>query len=244
MRNFEVKIPLGLLERMIGRSNDVTIAAEEPAAPTRPPGSARSPCPAPPVLPERDVRRKRPPALSFLLRLETMRADRARGLAAAARPTRRDRGDLHRAGLKLLISDEFSSTPRVAATQAWVTFAYLVTVLMFARADLYADRPRRPGCRRIVTALFAGDPDLAGVRAGQRRALLELLPLLRLAVLRHRLHRRAAPAPHRVTGWLLEQAGYRRRGAARRLGQAHRGGRPRARRPRLTRRSTSSATSR
>src|SRR5947209_8965646 len=36
----------------------------------------------------------------------------------------------------------------------WVGFAYLVTVLMFARVDLYADRPRRPGVGRIAAALF------------------------------------------------------------------------------------------
>ncbi len=35
-----------------------------------------------------------------------------------------------------------------------MAFAYLITVLMFARADLYADRPRRPGLARIATALF------------------------------------------------------------------------------------------
>ena len=31
---------------------------------------------------------------------------------------------------------------------------YLVTVLMFARVDLYADRPRRPGWVKIAGALF------------------------------------------------------------------------------------------
>src|SRR5205807_2747363 len=39
-------------------------------------------------------------------------------------------------------------------TGTWGAFAYLVTVLMFARFDLYADRPRRPGLVKIATALF------------------------------------------------------------------------------------------
>ena len=44
--------------------------------------------PAPPPLPERDVRRKRPPALSFLLRMETLRkATRVISLLALDFPT-------------------------------------------------------------------------------------------------------------------------------------------------------------
>ena len=35
-----------------------------------------------------------------------------------------------------------------------IAFAYLMTVLLFARADLYSDRNRRPGLTRIATALF------------------------------------------------------------------------------------------
>ncbi len=39
-------------------------------------------------------------------------------------------------------------------TRPTLAFAYLVTVLMFARVDLYADRPRRPGLAKIASALF------------------------------------------------------------------------------------------
>ena len=45
----------------------------------------------PPVLPERDVRRKRPPFLSFVLRLETLRRVAPRRVAAGARLHRRGR---------------------------------------------------------------------------------------------------------------------------------------------------------
>src|SRR3712207_3808343 len=39
-------------------------------------------------------------------------------------------------------------------TQDFAPPACLVTVLLFARSDLYADRTRRPGFSRIVAALF------------------------------------------------------------------------------------------
>ena len=35
-----------------------------------------------------------------------------------------------------------------------IAFAYLVTVLLFARSGLYAERAQRPGLARIVTSLF------------------------------------------------------------------------------------------
>ncbi len=89
-----------------------------------------------------------------------------------------------------------------------------------------------------------GHGDRARVRAGQRRALLELLHLLRLAVLRHRLHRRPARAPPARHGLAARAGRLPAAGAAGRLGQAHRGGGPRARRPRRVPGSTWSATSR
>src|SRR5690349_3187330 len=35
-----------------------------------------------------------------------------------------------------------------------IAFAYLVTVLLFARSSLYAERAQRPGLSRIVGSLF------------------------------------------------------------------------------------------
>ena len=35
-----------------------------------------------------------------------------------------------------------------------IAFAYLVTILLFARSGLYAERAQRPGLARIVSSLF------------------------------------------------------------------------------------------
>ncbi len=103
---------------------------------------------------ERDVRRKRPPLLGFLVRLETMRrltrvilllALDFIGVAAAL---------FTAMGLKLAIQGPFSLGQVWHDTRPTLAFAYLVTVLMFARVDLYADRPRRPGLAKIASALF------------------------------------------------------------------------------------------
>jgi len=42
----------------------------------------------------------------------------------------------------------------IQGTKDVVSFAYLLTVLLFARSQLYADRPVRPGFSRIVASLF------------------------------------------------------------------------------------------
>jgi exopolysaccharide biosynthesis polyprenyl glycosylphosphotransferase len=106
----------------------------------------------------RDVRRKRPPALSFLLRLVTLRK-----LLRIASLLALDFAGVWLALftallLKALIKGDhtLSSGADLAfgQTQDYLAFAYLVTVLLFARSDLYADRPRRPGLTRIVTSLF------------------------------------------------------------------------------------------
>lgn len=110
------------------------------------------------ALSDRDVRRKRPPVLSFLLRLVTLRK-----LLRIATLLALDFAGVWLALftallLKALIKGEFtvSSGADLAfgQTQDYLAFAYLVTVLLFARSDLYSDRPRRPGLTRIVTSLF------------------------------------------------------------------------------------------
>jgi exopolysaccharide biosynthesis polyprenyl glycosylphosphotransferase len=163
------------------------------------------------VLPERDVRRKRPPALSFLLRLETLRR-----VARVASLLVLDYAGVMAAiytalSVKLLLRDQFHASLAWRDTKHWVAFAYLVTVLMFARADLYADRPRRPGMAVIVTALFQATV-IALVFAlanGEHFSSYFLFygslffGAVYIGGLRH-VHTR-------VTGWLLEQAGYHRR---------------------------------
>jgi exopolysaccharide biosynthesis polyprenyl glycosylphosphotransferase len=103
---------------------------------------------------ERDVRRKRPPALSFLLRMDTLRRV-TRGLSLLA---------LDFAALFLAILTALCL--KAAARNAWdfhvsfnqtkdyVTFAFLVTALLFAKSGLYGDRAVRPGLTSIVASLF------------------------------------------------------------------------------------------
>jgi exopolysaccharide biosynthesis polyprenyl glycosylphosphotransferase len=107
------------------------------------------------ALPSVDVRRKRPPALSFLLRMETLRrAVRVVSLLAV------DFAGLFAALFTALMVKEvilYGDWPwarTLDQTRHTVAFAYLVTVLLFARSGLYADRGQRPGLPKIVTSLF------------------------------------------------------------------------------------------
>ncbi len=107
------------------------------------------------ALPPVDVRRKRPPALSFLLRMETLRrASRVVSLLV-----------LDLAGLlaalivalmvKAVLRDgEWAWGESLDEARRTIAFVYLVTVLLFARSGLYAERAQRPGLARIVSSLF------------------------------------------------------------------------------------------
>jgi exopolysaccharide biosynthesis polyprenyl glycosylphosphotransferase len=167
--------------------------------------------PAPFVLPARDVRRKRPPALSFLLRLETLRR-----IARVASLLMIDYIGVFAAiwtvlALKLAFHNQLRGSLAWHDTEQYVDFAYLVTVLMFARVDLYSDRPRRPGLSGIATALFQATviAALFALANGEHFSTYALFygslffGVVYLGALRH-LHTR-------VTGYLLEQAGYTRR---------------------------------
>jgi exopolysaccharide biosynthesis polyprenyl glycosylphosphotransferase len=163
------------------------------------------------VLPERDVRRKRPPLLMFLLRMETLRRlTRVTtlllidfiGVTAAL---------LTAFAVKLAFKSSFSLHETWTNTRPALAFAYLVTVLMFARVDLYAARARRPGLPKIVSALFQSTV-IALVFAladGQHFSSYYIFygslffAVLYLSALRELYTR--------ITGRLLEQAGYRRR---------------------------------
>jgi len=103
---------------------------------------------------ERDMRRKRPPALSLLVRMDTARRV-ARvvsllaldfvGVAAAI---------LTALVLKAAVLDHVSVRAAVEESRHILPFAYLLTALLFARSGLYADRGVRPGLPRIVASLF------------------------------------------------------------------------------------------
>ncbi len=96
------------------------------------------------TLPERDVRRKRPPLIRFLLKLETLRR-----LVRVVSLLLLDLGGVVAAlftamALKLALLGNFTFHDAWGDMHQSIAFAYLVTVLMFARVDLYSDRPRRP----------------------------------------------------------------------------------------------------
>src|SRR3954464_15873939 len=117
-------------------------------------GGAQAPPPRL-VLPPMDVRRKRPPALSFLLRMETLRrAARVLGLLAL------DFAGLYAALFTALLlkveltEHRWAWEDTLAETRRTIAFAYLVTALLFARSGLYAARNERPGLPKIVTSLF------------------------------------------------------------------------------------------
>src|ERR1700736_3537723 len=103
---------------------------------------------------DRDMRRKRPPALSFLLPMATARR-LARVLSLLA---------LDFAGvalalftalmLKAVVRDHVQFSPALHETERILAFAYLLTALLFARSGLYAERAQRPGLSRIVGSLF------------------------------------------------------------------------------------------
>ncbi|MEZ0291269.1 MAG: sugar transferase [Solirubrobacteraceae bacterium] len=106
-------------------------------------------------LPPTDIRRKRPPALSFLLRWDTLRR-LSRVLSLLA---------LDFVGVFAAIFTALMLKAVVQqGTWAWhesfvearqtVAFAYLLTALLFARSGLYAERAQRPGLPRIVSSLF------------------------------------------------------------------------------------------
>ncbi len=103
---------------------------------------------------DQDIRRKRPPALSFLLRMSTVRRG-ARVLSLLAL----DFAGVALAILTALVLKEAVHGPVQAGnaaeqTRHFLPFAYLLTALLFARSGLYAERALRPGLSRIVGSLF------------------------------------------------------------------------------------------
>ncbi len=162
--------------------------------------------------PERDVRRKRPPALSLLLRLETFRKV-ARVVSLLVLDYIGVLAALFTAlELKLFLKHgSFDWASAWSQTRHWDAFAYLVTVLMFARVDLYADRPRRPGLAQITSALalttvislvfaLANGDHFSSYYVFYGSFFFGVVYIGTLRWVH--MH---------VTGWLLEQAGYSRR---------------------------------
>jgi exopolysaccharide biosynthesis polyprenyl glycosylphosphotransferase len=172
---------------------------------------ASSPAESSRSLPDLDVRRKRSPALSFLLRWDTLRrALRVVSLLA-----------LDLVGVSLAIFTALAVKASLLArfdlhdayqgTRSILAFAYLLTALLFARSGLYAERSQRPGLSRIVGSLFqvAFVALLFGIVSGEHFSSYYIFygslafALLYVSSLRY-LYERA-------TGAILRAAGYRRR---------------------------------
>jgi exopolysaccharide biosynthesis polyprenyl glycosylphosphotransferase len=128
--------------------------------------TASSPPPAPVEIPvlseatarrepsERDMRRKRPPALSFVLRAAAARRA-ARVLTLLALDCAGLSAAIFTAlVLKAAVLSHVSVHSAYEETRRILAFVYLVTALLFARSGLYAARAQRPGMTRIVAALF------------------------------------------------------------------------------------------
>jgi exopolysaccharide biosynthesis polyprenyl glycosylphosphotransferase len=174
------------------------------------------------VVPAVDVRRKRPPFLSFLLRMHTLRRV-GRVLSLLVLDYAGVVGALFTA---LVVKDALIGHVDLAGawrqTDSWGAFAYLVTVLMFGRVDLYADRPRRPGMVKIATALFQATI-VSLLFALANREHLSSYYIFYGPLLFGITYITALRAIHlRVTGWILDRAGYSRRallvGPGRRIG--------------------------
>ncbi|HWT21963.1 MAG TPA: sugar transferase [Solirubrobacteraceae bacterium] len=168
--------------------------------------------PAPVALPPVDIRRKRPPALAFLLRWGTLRR-----LARIATLLSLDFAGLFAAILTALMvkavvrNGDWAWSVSLAETWDTVPFAYLVTALLFARSELYADRAVRPGLPRIVSSLFqvmVVSLIFALVNGEQYSSYYIFYGTLCFAIAYVSALRWVY---ERVTGVLLRAAGYRRR---------------------------------
>ena len=164
-------------------------------------------------LPERDVRRKRPPVLSFLLRMETLRGG-ARVAALLTLDLIAVAGAIFTAlALKEGLSPrgDFVFTEIRDQTREIVAFVYLITALLFARSHQYARRSVRPGMTRIVASLFQVMLVLLGfsiINGEQFSSYYIFYGTLVFAVVYVTSLRFVFD---RVTGVVLRLAGYRRR---------------------------------
>ncbi|HWH10666.1 MAG TPA: sugar transferase [Solirubrobacteraceae bacterium] len=162
-------------------------------------------------LSDRDVRSKRSPQLSFLLRLDTLRR-----LARIVILLGLDFVGIFLAIFTALcVKAELRTSLDVGSvfhqTKDTVSFAYLVTVLLFARSSLYADRALRPGLTRILASLFqvAGVSVVFALVNGRTFSSFYifygslLFALIYVSSLRY--------VYETTSGFLLRAAGYRRR---------------------------------
>jgi exopolysaccharide biosynthesis polyprenyl glycosylphosphotransferase len=162
-------------------------------------------------LPDRDMRAKRPPLLSFLLRWSTVRRA-TRVVSLLALDLAAIVGAIFTAlCLKAAARDAWN--PGVSWEQAkdYVPFAFLVASLLFARSGLYAERAQRPGLTRIVASLFQTTlvALIFAVVSGEEFSSYYIFyGTLFFAVA---YVSSARYGYEQLTGWLLRTAGYQRR---------------------------------
>jgi exopolysaccharide biosynthesis polyprenyl glycosylphosphotransferase len=150
LRNSGGEIPLGGQGAGSGHDLNAMTLEHKEAVHSR----ARGRSAARASLPERDMRSKRPVLVMFLLRRETLRRV-LRVLSLLAIDFLGVTVAIYTAiAVKLLLRGGLDLEVAWRDTKAPLAFAYLLTVLLFARVDLYADRPRRPGLPKIFAALF------------------------------------------------------------------------------------------
>jgi exopolysaccharide biosynthesis polyprenyl glycosylphosphotransferase len=149
--------------------------------------------------------------VSFILRIETLRRV-SRVLSLMALDLIGVVGALFTALMfKLAVRDDFNAGAAWSQMKHWISFAYLLTVLLFARVDLYADRTRRPGPARIAGALCQAAV-IALVFALANGEHFSSYFIFYGSVIFGTVYIAGLRELHlRITGWVLEQAGYRRR---------------------------------
>jgi exopolysaccharide biosynthesis polyprenyl glycosylphosphotransferase len=160
---------------------------------------------------DRDVRAKRPPALSFLLRMDTLRR-----LLRVVSLLVIDLVGVSLAiftalMLKAVVHGHIDASQSLRTTKEILAFSYLLTVLLFARSHLYAERAQRPGLSRIMACLFEVTIVALGfaIVDGQHFSSYYIFwgslafALLYVSSLRHLYER--------FTGAVLRAAGYQRR---------------------------------
>ncbi|MEI6446342.1 MAG: sugar transferase [Actinomycetes bacterium] len=102
----------------------------------------------------RDIRSGNVPTLARLLHKRTLRAIARVAILLASDYLAIASALIGWLALKAWLKGDFDAALVREQVNSYLTFAYLVSVLMLARHDLYNERARRPGLPSIVNALF------------------------------------------------------------------------------------------
>ena len=160
---------------------------------------------------DRDIRSKRPPLLSFLLRMSTMRR-----VARVASLLVLDFAGIALAiftalAIKEAFHGELEPSRALNGTKQFLPFAYLLTALLFARSGLYAERAIRPGLSRS----WAPCSRSRSSRCCSRWSTANTSPATTSSTARSRsrssMSHRSARSMSGPTASILRAAGYQRR---------------------------------